>query len=397
MLRRTRPPGRHVPTAGQSSTDTPASKRIAASLRPLPTACRLTRLAPYGRPFRMLGSEATGEAADEAQVIEALARLGLLYGADTPRFTRLTGGVSSDIWRVDLARGPVCVKRALAKLRVKQDWFAPVERNAYEAAWMRRAAAVVPEAVPELLAQDEAAGVLVMAYLDPADHRLWKADLRAGQADPDVARAVGDRLVPHSRRDRRRPQDRRRSFRPTRSSTTSGSSRIWSPPRRRIRTGPTRCSALARRTATHQTRPGPWRRQPEEHPDRTATARFSSTRNAPGTAIRRSISPSASTTCCSSVSGRRRRHRISSRCFDALRRGLSRRRRLGAARRDRGAHGAAAARAVPRPGRRQVAGRVRDRGRRTAIGSAGSARALLAHPVERLAGVRDAWARELAL
>ena len=86
-------------------------------------------------------------------------------------------------------------KRALPKLRVEQDWFAPVERNAYEAAWMRRAAAVAPQAVPALLGQDREAGVLVMAYLDPASHRLWKADLRAGHADPDVARAVGERLV----------------------------------------------------------------------------------------------------------------------------------------------------------------------------------------------------------
>ena len=143
----------------------------------------------------MVEVDTAAETAAEAQVMQALARLGLWRGEDTPRFTRLTGGVSSDIWRVDLARGPVCVKRALPKLRVEQDWFAPVERNAYEAAWMRRAAAVAPEAVPPLLGQDEAAGVLVMAYLDPADHRLWKADLRAGHADPDVARAVGNRLV----------------------------------------------------------------------------------------------------------------------------------------------------------------------------------------------------------
>jgi fructosamine-3-kinase len=142
----------------------------------------------------MVELDTTGTAA-ETQVMEALARLGLLVDEDTPRFTRLTGGVSSDIWRVDLARGPVCVKRALPKLRVDQDWFAPVERNAYEAAWMRRAAAVAPEAVPQLLGQDEAAGVLVMAYLDPADHRLWKSDLRDGHADPDVARAVGNRLA----------------------------------------------------------------------------------------------------------------------------------------------------------------------------------------------------------
>jgi fructosamine-3-kinase len=136
-----------------------------------------------------------GQAEVEAGVIAALQRLGLMRPNETPRFARLTGGVSSDIWRVDLARGPVCVKRALPKLRVEQDWFAPVVRNAYEAAWMRRAAAVAPEAVPALLGQDREAGVLVMAYLDPADHRQWKADLRAGHADPDVARAVGERLV----------------------------------------------------------------------------------------------------------------------------------------------------------------------------------------------------------
>jgi aminoglycoside phosphotransferase (APT) family kinase protein len=103
--------------------------------------------------------------------------------------------VSSDIWRVDLASGPVCVKRALAKLRVEQDWFAPVERNVYEAGWMRRAAAVAPEAVPALLGQDAEAGVLVMAFLDPARHAVWKAELRDGRAEPTVAAAVGDRLV----------------------------------------------------------------------------------------------------------------------------------------------------------------------------------------------------------
>jgi fructosamine-3-kinase len=133
--------------------------------------------------------------AAKAEVIGALGRLGLLRGGEQPRFVRLTGGVSSDIWRVELAQGSVCVKRALPKLRVDQDWFAPVERNVYEAAWMRRAAAVAPEAVPELLGQDAMAGVLVMAYLDPADHRLWKAELRDGRADPEVAAAVGERLV----------------------------------------------------------------------------------------------------------------------------------------------------------------------------------------------------------
>jgi 5-methylthioribose kinase len=131
----------------------------------------------------------------EPAVIEALVRLGLLGRGETPRFTRLTGGVSSDIWRVDLKEGPVCVKRALAKLRVAADWRAPIERNAYEAAWMRHAAAIVPDAVPALLGQDGRAGVLVMAYLPDEEYRGWKSELLAGRADPHVATAVGQRLA----------------------------------------------------------------------------------------------------------------------------------------------------------------------------------------------------------
>src|SRR4051812_41522312 len=85
------------------------------------------------------------------EVLQALRRLGLLdnaaRGHAEPRGERLTGGVSSDIWRVDLESGPICVKRALAKLRVAADWRAPVDRNVYEARWMRVASQVAPSAV----------------------------------------------------------------------------------------------------------------------------------------------------------------------------------------------------------------------------------------------------------
>jgi aminoglycoside phosphotransferase (APT) family kinase protein len=134
------------------------------------------------------------EADDHAALLGVLERLDLLRPGERPRFTRLAGGVSSDIWRVDLERGPVCVKRALRKLKVEQDWFAPLERNAYEAAWMRHAGAVVPGAVPRLLGQDRAAGALVMAFLDPARHPLWKTELLAARVDLEAAAAVADRL-----------------------------------------------------------------------------------------------------------------------------------------------------------------------------------------------------------
>jgi aminoglycoside phosphotransferase (APT) family kinase protein len=126
-------------------------------------------------------------------ILAALRRMHLL---DAPAVSgeRLTGGVSSDIWRIDLPSGPVCIKRALARLRVAADWRAPVERNRYEARWMLRANAAVPGAAPALLGQDEESGLLAMEYLPPDDHPLWKNQLRDGHADPAFAAAVGDTL-----------------------------------------------------------------------------------------------------------------------------------------------------------------------------------------------------------
>ncbi|MGZ3439154.1 MAG: phosphotransferase [Polyangia bacterium] len=107
----------------------------------------------------------------------------------------LAGGVSSDIWRLETEAGPVCVKRALPKLRVAADWQAPIERNLYEARWMRVANDAVPGAAPQVLGQVPHLGVLVMRYLSPAVYRLWKEALRAGEADPATARGVGSTLV----------------------------------------------------------------------------------------------------------------------------------------------------------------------------------------------------------
>jgi aminoglycoside phosphotransferase (APT) family kinase protein len=140
-------------------------------------------------------------------LLPALARMDLLApGAAPPRAEPLAGGVSSDIWRVDLPQGPVCVKRALAKLKVAADWRAPVERNVYEVEWMRAAGAIVPEAVPQLVGHDPDSGCFAMAFLDQRQHPLWKAELRAGRADPAVAAAVGERLARIHARTAGRPE-----------------------------------------------------------------------------------------------------------------------------------------------------------------------------------------------
>ncbi|AOW13785.1 aminoglycoside phosphotransferase [Hydrogenophaga crassostreae] len=124
-----------------------------------------------------------------------LTRNGLAAEDVSRRWTALTGGVSSDIWRVDLGDGRrLCVKRALAQLKVAADWKAPVSRNAFEWAWIQFASDLLPDAVPQPLAHDEAVGLFAMGFLDPEDHPVWKQQLLDGHVDPCTAAAVGRTL-----------------------------------------------------------------------------------------------------------------------------------------------------------------------------------------------------------
>ena len=125
----------------------------------------------------------------------ALRRMGLIGPHDAPSFTALAGGVSSDIYRVDLAAGPVCVKRALPQLKVSAVWEAPVERNRWEVAWMRTVAAIVPAFVPRVLGDDAESGSFAMEYLVPEAHPVWKAQLRDGIAEASTAAEVARRIV----------------------------------------------------------------------------------------------------------------------------------------------------------------------------------------------------------
>lgn len=103
----------------------------------------------------------------------------------------LSGGVSSDIWRLEGVHGPVCLKRALTKLKVKDDWFAPITRNASEVAWLQAIAAMLPDNVPEVLHHDEEQGFFVMRFYDPTHYKNWKQELLVGRADIEFAEQVG--------------------------------------------------------------------------------------------------------------------------------------------------------------------------------------------------------------
>jgi aminoglycoside phosphotransferase (APT) family kinase protein len=121
-----------------------------------------------------------------------LVKHSLLDPNDSLACTPLLGGVSSDIWRVQLPNRTLCVKQALPALRVSAHWEAPVSRNATEWAWLCFAFAHRPLAVPKPLAHDPQAGLFAMAYLPPDEFPVWKQMLFDGKTSPRTAGEVGD-------------------------------------------------------------------------------------------------------------------------------------------------------------------------------------------------------------
>jgi aminoglycoside phosphotransferase (APT) family kinase protein len=120
------------------------------------------------------------------EVVTFLRRHKLVQADEVPAAQALSGGVSSDIWRVK----DFVVKRALPRLRVAQVWEAPVERNGYERLWLETANAIVPGIAPRVLAGGD--GCFAMEYL--GELPVWKAELRAGRADAAFAAEVGRKL-----------------------------------------------------------------------------------------------------------------------------------------------------------------------------------------------------------
>lgn len=135
------------------------------------------------------------DAADAEMLLHAMHRMQLLQPGETPLLTPLTGGVSSLIVRADTVAGPLCIKRALARLKVASLWEAPVRRNRAEVAWLRVAMRVIAGAVPEILGDDAQGNAFAMAWLEPADYPVWKSLLRDGVIEPSTAQAVGHNLV----------------------------------------------------------------------------------------------------------------------------------------------------------------------------------------------------------
>ena len=133
------------------------------------------------------------EATDDIR--DALVQMGLANSGNGYAMTPLGGGVSCDVYRVDLPDRRICVKRALAKLRVAADWRAPPERAEAEVAWMRLVCGLDPRLVPRVLGEDRPRHVFAMEYLPPEKYPVWKARLAGGHVDAAFAAKVGAALA----------------------------------------------------------------------------------------------------------------------------------------------------------------------------------------------------------
>ncbi len=112
-------------------------------------------------------------------LLQLLRRDGVVRSPDAI-LTPLAGGVSSEICRVEDGGEIFVVKRALARLKVRDEWTADTARNLYEQRYLAYVARLLPQAVPALRPAPAAGGYFAMEYLGP-EFRNWKDLLLAGR------------------------------------------------------------------------------------------------------------------------------------------------------------------------------------------------------------------------
>ncbi len=126
---------------------------------------------------------------DAADFLDQLRRDGRVRDPQA-RLTPLSGGVSSEIYLVEDGGERFVVKRALARLKVRDEWFADVGRNASEHDFLGCVGGFLPEAVPGLRFHEPAAGYFGMEFLGDG-FANWKTLLLAGVCEPAHARLAG--------------------------------------------------------------------------------------------------------------------------------------------------------------------------------------------------------------
>ncbi|SRR6266516_2489942 len=134
------------------------------------------------------------ELLSDVTVGEYLVERGVFPASDGIRVRELGGGVSNIVLSVRRGELRVVVKQALPRLRVADEWLAKRERAITEGEALRLVEQITPGSVPRVLDIDEVACALTITEA-PEDWQPWKDHLLAGDADPKVARRLGELLA----------------------------------------------------------------------------------------------------------------------------------------------------------------------------------------------------------
>jgi aminoglycoside phosphotransferase (APT) family kinase protein len=125
------------------------------------------------------------------ELVLVLREAGLADAGESPDGFMLEGGVSSDVICAVTSKGRVCIKRALPRLKVVQEWTAPIGRAMNEAAYLKVVDGFLPGVVPKVLHVDQVRALFVMPFLAPDAYPNWKMLLTTGATDVEFAQRMG--------------------------------------------------------------------------------------------------------------------------------------------------------------------------------------------------------------
>ena len=129
-----------------------------------------------------------------ANAAEYLVSQGLVDPGSVGAVELLGWGVSNTVVKVATTGEPLVIKQSLPQLRVAQEWFADRERVFLECACIRTLSRFLPPGtIPRLLHEDRDNYLFVMSCA-PENSSNWKEQLLQGEADPQIARQVGELL-----------------------------------------------------------------------------------------------------------------------------------------------------------------------------------------------------------
>tara|TARA_R110001583_G_scaffold21479_4_gene81647 strand:- start:2963 stop:3955 length:993 start_codon:yes stop_codon:yes gene_type:complete len=117
-----------------------------------------------------------------------------LINSNKVTITPLTGGISCQILLIDDGEHRLVLKKALKKLKVKEDWFADVKRNVVEQKYLKYVGGFLPNAVPKILYSDATHNFFCMEMLENGLEN-WKELLLKGQFDLSCAKKAGKILA----------------------------------------------------------------------------------------------------------------------------------------------------------------------------------------------------------